>query len=227
MISVKSIENMLQKESFINITGESGVGKTTFALQYVGKKLKKGSICIWVQASEKFPKNRFLDLFSCTSEETQMLGQIILTPGFSLIQNLDYQERIISEVIKKSKIRPFRIQFIVIDNISHHLRTQILRTSDIVKVSKYLDHFFTSQILPLVTLSHLSQTQIILIHESTYNPATDHVQPFSYKLFSRIDSVWIKLNYNRFKDAKVCSLESNDINEDYNYILDKHGLIFY
>ncbi|MEJ2252363.1 MAG: AAA family ATPase [Candidatus Lokiarchaeota archaeon] len=227
MISAKAIEIKLEEEPLINITGESGVGKTTFALQYVGTKLKKGNICIWVQASEKFPKNRFLDLFSCTSEETQMLGQIILTPGLSLVQNLDQQEQIIAEVIKRSKIHPFRIQFIVIDNISHHLRTQILRTAEIEKVSRCLDHFFASQLLPLVTLSHLSQTQILLIHESTYNPKTDHVQPFSYKLFSRIDSVWINLKHNRFKDTKVCSLESNDINEDYNYILDKHGLIFY
>ena len=52
----------------VSISGESGLGKTTLALQLVGNILTSEASfsgqCVWVQASEAFPLQRLCSLYS-------------------------------------------------------------------------------------------------------------------------------------------------------------------
>jgi len=227
MIALKIVEPFLKDELLINIAGESGTGKTTLALQYIGNMLPEDKLCFWIQAGERFPKNRFLSLFQKGYERGSILNRIMLIPGKSIIKNLDQQKHIIQKITENSGYSPLKIQNIVIDDISHQLRQKILKAQNIETITRYLDSFYSNQLLPLISFSHIYEIQIILIHQSTYSPSRDQVQPFSYKLFSRIKNmVWIWLQNNMNNNLKTCRIYSENISFQKKYILDTHGLIF-
>ena len=57
-----------EEYSIINLYGESGLGKTTLALQIISNYLlvhrNNRKSCIWIQASENFPKKRLISMNS-------------------------------------------------------------------------------------------------------------------------------------------------------------------
>ena len=59
---IVSLLNLLKERRIISISGESGTGKTTLALQLVASALTREGLtknqAVWVQASEQFPKKR-------------------------------------------------------------------------------------------------------------------------------------------------------------------------
>lgn len=228
MLALKEVEPLLQDELLINITGQSGTGKTTFAMQYIGNMLSKERICLWFQAGEKFPKTRFLSLFTDDPGKRTVLNRILLIPGKHTVIDLGHQERLIQKITSSLLMNPEKIQTIVIDDISHHLRQQILRSEDIETTTELLDDFYSNQILPLIAFSHMHSIQLMLIHQSTYNPSKDKTEAFSSKLFSRISqTVWITLESNDFDGINTCKIQSEGINFEKKYLLDLHGIIFY
>ena len=77
MQTQKSLINYFEKiilpYSVVSISGESGTGKTSFALYLVGNMVNSPSCCIWIQASEPFPKTRLEAMFRNDQEKTNYL----------------------------------------------------------------------------------------------------------------------------------------------------------
>ena len=121
------IQEILRDHKIIQISGESGTGKTTLALQLVECFLTSSfpyiECCIWVQASEIFPKKRLARMFNGFHEKFHYLQKnIFITPQSTTISSYSEQFQILSKLSKNHTILPPKVRCIVIDNISHHLR---------------------------------------------------------------------------------------------------------
>jgi hypothetical protein len=150
-----------------------------------------------------------------------------VVPGKRIIQNFTHQEIIFQTIIENLPIEPRRIKYIIVDNISHHLRKKILETNNIKKVTDFLDNFFNQQLFPLISFSLLHKIQMILIHESTYNPENEQEEAFSFNLFSRIDSLWIIMKKKVTGKEKIFEIKNSGSVNQFHYIIDAHGIIFY
>ncbi|MHA1987214.1 MAG: hypothetical protein ACW98D_11285, partial [Promethearchaeota archaeon] len=84
---ISSFQELFRGNTLISISGKGGTGKTSLSLFLIGKFLTsiqpyEGS-CIWVQASEIFPKKRLHSLFEKDDEQLTYLTQnIYVTPGY-------------------------------------------------------------------------------------------------------------------------------------------------
>ena len=65
--NITSLFNVLRERRIISVSGESSTGKTTLALQLVASAISCESAgddhCVWIQASEQFPKKRLRTFF--------------------------------------------------------------------------------------------------------------------------------------------------------------------
>ncbi|MFX0074355.1 MAG: hypothetical protein ACFE96_02860 [Candidatus Hermodarchaeota archaeon] len=187
----------LKSRSIISISGESGTGKTTLGLQLISEvlinQMSEESKCVWIQASEQFPKKRLLSLFKSTPDQIHyLLNNIYVYPVKSPFSNYREQSKFFNEL--GTCLLPTNVRFIVIDNISHHLRFGASSCLDIKKKTILLDQFFTSQLLPLIMRCLREKIALILIHEVSFNPNLERNQPFFNKLYSRIQEVSITLS---------------------------------
>ena len=176
----------------VSISGKSGLGKTTLALQvvssYLISKVSSGHHCVWIQASEQFPKKRLLSLFKGYSEKADfLLKNIFVYPTKGPFPK--YREQ--SDFFRKlgDIMLPIDTKFIVIDNVSHHLRFAASLYSDIKRKGVLLDEFFGSQLFPLIMRCLRENITLILIHEVSFDPNLGRTRPFFNKLYSRINSV--------------------------------------
>lgn len=211
---ISSIYNFLQNHKMIiSISGESGTGKTTLALQLVGNiltktKSDKGS-CVWIQASEQFPKNRLLTLFKHSpSKINYLLKNIFIFPRIKPFSNYKGQSTFFNEL--GTRLLPPNVKFIVIDNISHHLRFAASLFSDLKTRAKLLDQFFNSQLFPVIMRCLRDNIILILIHEVSYNPSLEKTQPFFNKLYSRIQAININLSKSFNSNVKEMKITCGD-----------------
>jgi ABC-type dipeptide/oligopeptide/nickel transport system ATPase component len=199
----------------ISISGESGTGKTTLALQLIGTLLTKdlhreySSRGIWIQASEHFPKKRLVSLFkNFPSKINYLLRNILVYPGNKPFSNYKQQSIFFDEL--GTRILPYNVKFIVIDNISHHLRFAVSLNSNIRGRIILLDRFFNSQLFPLIMRCLRENIVLILVHEVSFDPNLDRTQPFFNKLYSRIQAVNISLSKrfnSKFNEMEILSGE--------------------
>ena len=203
---ISSLYNLSQRNrSTISISGKSGTGKTTLALQLASTILTSEkpleNSCVWIQASEIFPKKRLISLYKTSPGNINYLLQnIFVFPRNKPFSNYREQSTFFNEL--GTLLLPSNVKFMVIDNISHHLRLAASLNSDIKRKTILLDQFFSSQLFPLIMRCLRENIVLILIHEVSYDPALGKTRPFFNKLYSRIQTVSITLSKNFHSNIK-------------------------
>ena len=128
----KGISKLFTFNNIISLSGESGTGKTTFALCLIGNCLKNGEQCIWIQASEQFPIKRLDDLFESHPNKLDYLREnIFVIPKSHVIHTFHEQCGLIKNLLEETIILPDNVSLIVIDKISNNLRYEITKNNDI------------------------------------------------------------------------------------------------
>jgi len=142
-------EELLKHCSVISISGEAGTGKTSFALYLIGNLLDMDGSCVWIQASEIFPRNRLVTMFQ-DNKRQYLLENIFITPKARTFNSYHDQLNFLKQIASTNLNMPSDLQFIVIDNISHYLRLEFANVGDIKKKVDLLDRFYENVLYPLI-----------------------------------------------------------------------------
>ena len=211
---ISSIYNLSQRNRLvISISGKSGTGKTILALQLIstiltGENPYENS-CVWIQASESFPKKRLISLFKTSPGKLNyLLKNIFVIPRDKPFSNYTEQSTFFNEL--GTLLLPSNVKFIVIDNISHHLRLAASLNLDVKGRVILLNQFFSSQLFPLIMRCLRDNIILILIHEVSFDPSSGKTQPFFNKLYSRIQTVSITLSKNFRSNIKTMEIDCGD-----------------
>lgn len=225
------VHKLMRKYRIITISGESGTGKTTLALQLVGTFLTSSypfeESCIWVRASESFPTNRLIRMFHDSSNKLSYLQQnIFVTPDHTIVNSYYDQSHLLLKLINKHTILPPNLRYMVIDNISHHLRFEISKNKDVSIITSLIDEFYDSQLMPLIMFCQREGIYLLLLHEITYDPNTEKNRLFLFKLYDRLNTIKIELIHrcNR-SDQKSMTIFTQDHTQKFTYILHDRGLV--
>lgn len=215
--------------SIINLYGESGTGKTTLALQLISNFIIKNrnnqKSCIWIQASESFPKRRLFSMYSkCNDGKLEYLERMILIYPKVKIKNFLHQNDSIKKLID-SDLLPYGLKIIVIDNISHYLRFELSKYTNIQIRQNLQDEFFESIIAPLIFFCENQGVKLIFIHEVSYNPKKDKNVMFNSKLFSRINALNIELFKRKNTGENILNLSCKGFLEAFKYEIQQIGFV--
>ncbi len=223
---INGIRKLLSHNNIISISGESGTGKTTLSLYLVGNLLTYNKTfidsCIWIQASEEFSNNRLSQIFEDNREKLEYIqNNIFVLPAQKPIKSFEEQKTIIENIINPSTILPPSLKYIVIDNISHHLRYKLQHTTNRYSL---LDRFYDEQLFPLILFCTREHIHLILIHEVTYSPKLDRVRLFFFKLYDRIDKIDIVLHKVFNSKKKTMEISHNQFQWVFQYKLAHSGI---
>lgn len=223
---ISGIKKLISLNNIISISGPSGTGKTTLSLHLVGNLLKHNEpltdSCIWIQASEIFPKKRLEQLFENNLEKLQYLqNNIFIKPIKRPIKSLEEQNVLIENLIAPTTLLPPSLKYIVIDNISHHLRYSLQHTSNAFKL---VNRFYDEQLLPLILFCNRENIRLFLIHEVTYSPKLNCIRPFFYKLYNRIKMIDIILKNMLNDKRKIMKISSKNYQWKFHYTLGNSGI---
>jgi len=224
------IHKLMNRHKIINISGESGTGKTTLALQLVGNFLTATypfeECCIWVQASESFPIKRLSRMFANTPQEFSYLQQNIFTiPHNTTLNTYFDQSKLLGNILNGHSILPPNLRFVVIDNISHHLRYEISKYKDIKFITSLIDDFYDSQLLPLLMFCQREGIYLVLLHEISYDPNAEKSRSFLFKLYDRLDTIKIELGYRCNRRERRGRIFTQNHSQEFKYILHERGLV--
>jgi RecA/RadA recombinase len=228
---MREFRKLFSHENIISISGESGTGKTTLALDMVGNLITSNkqafSSCIWIQASEYFPKKRLTQMFKNHPNNLRGVNEnIFIIPKRNPVSTYEAQSKTIQTIFNSTSMLPPNLKFIVIDNISHHLRFKIAQSNDFSYKASVLDDFYESQLLPLILFCQRNDITLILIHEVSFNPNSMKNRPFYHKLYDRMKTVEIILN-NIYNDSqKEMKLSVNNHKYSFIYELGDCGIKF-
>jgi archaellum biogenesis ATPase FlaH len=222
------IFDLSKNNGLISIAGKSGTGKTTLALQFVSTfmtiETPYRDQCVWIQASEQFPKKRLRSLFESYPDKVNyVLKNFFIAPGLKPFSN--YQEQSACFRKLKATIFPNNVKFIVIDNISHYLRYIIASNSDYKERGAILDEFFSVQLFPLVMRCLREKIVLILIHEVSFDPTSGKTKPFYSKLYDRIDSLKVNLSKTMGSGLKQMEVSSKDTSTKFAYEIKDSGIV--
>jgi hypothetical protein len=235
MIQVSQIAHLLSSmpsgQSLISISGESGTGKTTLGLQLTGFFLTQSSPyqhqCIWIQASESFPKHRLISLYANKSQQLKYLQKNILVfPGDGHFPTYESQYQLLNTFAER--IFPPNLRVIVIDNISHHLRYWLMQQEDISVRRRIVDDFYTNTLLPLIMRCQREEIYLVLIHEVSYNVKERETKPFFSQLYDRLEMLQITLTKSletHLKTLTVAYGMDSKVHTQQVYELTRNGLI--
>ncbi len=228
--NITSLFDILRGRGIISISGESGTGKTTLALQLISSTLTQNSFddqAVWIQASEQFPKKRLLTFFNNSKGKSAIiLKKIFLFPTTTPF--LSYEKQSTFFTTLGSTMLPFGTKYIIIDNISHHLRLAASCCPNFKQRTALLDEFFSSQLFPIIMRCLRENIVLILIHEVSFDPALGKNQIFFNKLYSRINSVNVRLSnsFNRMSKTKRMELKlrGDEITSELRYKILEEGI---
>jgi len=223
------LKNILERYSFVNMFGEAGTGKTTFALQLLGNVLTFPEIsnrsAVWVQASDQFPTRRLKSLFSHNEFLLySLLRHIFIIPKKPAIDCYQ-QNTLLANLFRLRKRIPPNTYALVIDNISHHLRYEIMNFSDINDTIAIMDDFFDSVVIPLIFFCEQSKITLILIHEVSYDPDQDKTVMFNEQLFKRITSLDIEMKKDLISKKYYVHFHTDSRCKSFEYKLQDKGII--
>jgi RecA/RadA recombinase len=225
------IRKLLGHHNILSISGESGTGKTTLTLQLVGSLLTHEQpfqdSCVWVQASELFSLKRLSQLFQEYDNKLEYIqNNIYLIPQKNPIHTYEQQASIIHNIISPKANIPPSLRYLVIDNISHHLRYKITQYHSSKDISSILDSFYETQLMSLLLFCKQAGIVLILIHEVSYNPKDQYNRPFFHKLYDRIKTIDMVLNKIYNKEIKNLSVFFNTLKWNFQYTIETNGIKF-
>ncbi len=223
------IQKLCSHHNILSISGESGNGKTTLALQLIGNLLTKHKpyedTCVWIQGSEKFPLKRLTQIFEDKPPKLEyIINSVFTLPQKGPIHTYEEQSSIIKKIFNQNLTKPPNLKYIVIDNISHHLRYKLTHFNTPKQTLSLLDSFYETILMPLIIFCKRNKIVLVLVHEVTYSPKLEKIRPFFYKLYDRIrtiDIVLTKANYNEKKDL-LMSFDDSEWN--FQYCLKQKGI---
>lgn len=226
----QGIQRLCSHHNILSISGESGTGKTTLALHLIGRLLTLEEpytdTCIWIQASEKFPLKRLTQIFEDTSQRLEYIrNNIYIFPQEGPIHTYEEQFSIIQKIIDPASIGPPFLKYIVIDNVSHHLRYKLTQFNTPKHISYLLDSFYETQLMPLILFCKRNEIILILIHEVSYSPSLQETRLFFYKLYERIRTIDIVLSKLNNSDKKRIEIRFDKRNWHFRYFLKYNGII--
>lgn len=225
-VVLRNIEKIFQDYSIISIAGESGTGKTSLTLFLVGQLLDFKNSCFWIQASESFPKNRLISMYKDQKEKCDyLLNNIYITPN-KVIPLYSEQNNLLRKITNENFLFPPDLKFIVIDNISHHLRFEISKFDDIRKRSSTIDDFYNNSLFPLILRCQRESITLILLHEVSFNVKLQKTLPFFHSLYKRIKGVNIFLTKSPISKERSMQIEVEDKSALLIFQLDDNGFKF-
>lgn len=228
-IFLKGLQKLFSFNNVVSISGESGTGKTNLALHLIGDLLtyeRFSDSSIWIQASEPFPSSRLIQIFEKYPDKLKYIQEnIFILPKNQKISNYFEQANIISQLIDSNTILPPDLRYIVIDNISHHLRFEVSSSANISKVVACLDTFYAKQLYPLIVFCIRNNINLFLLHEVTYVPGLSKIRPFFYKLYDRLGTIDIILHNNKFNTKrKEMEILFNHSRKIFPYTIEQRGI---
>jgi hypothetical protein len=198
----EQILQIFETSPILNIYGKSGTGKSSLVQYIIGKILRKEPrfYGIWFKASESFSTIRLKSLFP---DNPQILDKFYLLPRNHPCETLAEQSNYLSRIATGDLTLPPFINYLIIDNISHHLR----RESAELPIRQHMfmkNKFFESSLLPFIFFCQRQDINLILIHEATQIPsnkekingllnAEEIIRPYFHKLFEKIISTTLYL----------------------------------
>jgi len=210
-VVLQGFEKILQHNSVLSISGKSGTGKTSLALFLVSQSLANGDAykdsCFWIQASEPFPKNRLVSM--CKEQKGKcdyLLNNIYITPS-KVFPSYSEQNNLLGKIANENFLFPPDLMFIVLDNISHHLRFEISKVDDIRKRTYILDDFYNNILCPLILRCQRENITLMLLHEVSFNVKLQKTLPFFHSLYKRIKGVNISLIKSPISKERVMKIE--------------------
>jgi hypothetical protein len=229
-IREKIISELISRFLLINLYGKAGTGKTTYALQLLGDLLlnsnSKHNYAIWMQAYESFPKKRLKAMYGHRNTLFEYLqNHVLIIPKKPQKDYYALSKLLLNFSSQKVPIAS-QTKVIIIDNISHHLRYEISKYTDISLVTALLDDFFDSIIFPLLFFCGRNRIKLILTHEVSYNPTRQKTVMFNHHLFDNLKALNIELTKDIFTKKRYINFRFNNIEKKYDFKLDEKGLIF-
>ena len=227
----EGLKKLISKKNIISISGASGLGKTTLAQYLIGKLLinfRTQDYCsIWIQASEAFSSKRLSKIFEKNPIELEYIkNNVYIIPSKKPCVSYLEQNSVLKSIWSKDSIFSPDLKFIVIDNISHHLRYELSNSHDIESTVSIINSFFDQQLHPLIMFCEREDITLFLIHEVTYDPIHDRIAPFCYKLYDRINSLDLILKKKDITQEKIMEINYDNLNWAFNYLLVDQGLKF-
>ncbi len=228
----EGLKRIISKNRIISISGASGLGKTTLTQYLLGRLLidfrTQEYCCYWIQASEAFSRKRLSKLFEKTPVELEYIkNNVYILPGKKPCISYLEQNTILKQIWSEDAIISPDLKFVVIDNISNHLRHEISKSPNIESTVSLIDGFFEHQLQPLIMFCQREDITLFLIHEATYDPKSDRQAPFCHKLYDRIETVDIVLNKEFSTQEKIMHINVGDTSFSTKYILCDEGPLFF
>ncbi len=153
-----------------------------------------------------------------------LLKNTFIKPSRNVFHDFDEQTKSLHDIVHQDL--PPDLKFIVIDNISHHLRYRLAELNDFTSRSKIVNKLFDEILFPLIMFCKRNQIHLILIHEVSQNPQTGKTRSFYHKLFNRIQGISITLTQSVFgKKRSHIQVEFGQDDLTKSYILDDIGLV--
>ena len=217
------IENFILSHSVVSISGKSGTGKTSLVLYIIGNLVEKPSCSVWIQASELFPKARMISMFGDAKERSDYVLQNTYVIPKRPFTSYSDQVKFFLPFVSDDTLFPPDLKFMIIDNISHHLRYELSTKTDIQKKVRLMDTFYESIICPLILKCQREEVILILIHEVTFDVSTQQTRPFFHKLYDRIKGFQITLNKSIFSKERTLDINTGKKNVSFGFSMKKDG----
>ncbi|MHA2260751.1 MAG: hypothetical protein ACXACO_22520 [Promethearchaeota archaeon] len=225
---LEKLNKVIQSNTVISISGEGGTGKSTLALYLISTKLIAERIgsesCVWIQASDFFPKKRLLSMFPDNNGEF-LLQNIFVAPE-KPFSSYSAQSTFLQKLSQNDYSLPPTSKYIVIDNISHHLRLTASNCNNAQERILLLNDFYNSALFPLILKCQREETSLFLVHEVSYDINLQKNRKFFYKLYDRIRSVEIVLLKSHFNSERSIELYTNGLKSTAGVKISENGLTF-